>query len=195
MMVAKQEDPRERRESIQHPDLGVRLMMASNKEQSGACRCNCGGSCSRTGEPLMNEESLLRVFARRMPWLIVLMLLQSISSFVLQRYEKLIEENAIIAAYLTMLVGGGGNAAVQVVTDLVRQQTRAKHDTTGVYTAPPFWGTLRREGLLSLMAACTLAAVAYPRVRYLSIGSPPSTLDAVAICTSCKCPGATSGYC
>lgn len=112
------------------------------------------------------------------------MLVQSVSSFVLQRYEDLIEDNVIIASYLTMLVGGGGNAAVQVVTDIVRRQTQAQHDVSGKYEPPKFARTIGREALLALMAAVTVAGVAYPRVRYLSFGSLPSALDAVAISTA-----------
>ena len=97
----------------------------------GRCCACCGSCCAGAAVEPPDIEPLLHVFARRIPWLVSLMLIQSVSSFVLQRYEDLIENNVIIASYLTMLVGGGGNAAVQVVTDLVRRHTRAQHDETG----------------------------------------------------------------
>ena len=121
---------------------------------------------------------------RRMPWLILLMMVQSLSSFVLQRYEKLIEENIVIASFLTMLVGGGGNAAVQVVTDIVRAMTRAQHDKTGAYSKPRFWRTLGREMLLAVAVSVTLGLFAFLRVRYVSLGSGASKVDALAIALS-----------
>ena len=42
------------------------------------------------------------------------MLLQSLSSIILQKYEDLIKNHVIVTLFLTMLVGAGGNAGAQV---------------------------------------------------------------------------------
>ena len=56
-------------------------------------------------------------------------MLQSSSSFILDRYEPLIREHLFITLFLTMLVGAGGNAgnqsAIKVIRGLVRTLLRA----------------------------------------------------------------------
>lgn len=135
-------------------------------------RCGCGADIFE--EEDAGPEPLWKVFLQRMPWLVGLMMVQSVSSVVLQQYEDLIEANVIIASYLTMLVGGGGNAAVQVVTDIVRRNAKSQSVT--------FLGTLARELALALAVAPTLAAIAYLRVRYLGVRA--SELDSFAIALS-----------
>ena len=135
-------------------------------------RCGCGIDIFE--EEDAGPEPLWKVYLQRMPWLLALMMVQSVSSIVLQQYEDLIEANVIIASYLTMLVGGGGNAAVQVVTDIVRRNAKSQ--------AATFLGTFARELALAFAVAPTLAVVAYLRVRYL--GARASELDSFAIALS-----------
>jgi Mg/Co/Ni transporter MgtE len=46
-------------------------------------------------------------------WLLGLLVLQSMSSVVLDRYQDLVREHIVITLFLTMLVGAGGNAGNQ----------------------------------------------------------------------------------
>ena len=48
------------------------------------------------------EASLMSLVCRRFPWLVSLMLVQSISGFVVERFEALVERHVILAAFLTM---------------------------------------------------------------------------------------------
>ena len=59
--------------------------------------------------------------AHRFPWLFGLMLLQSVSGFVVEHFEALIQQHIVLAAFLTMLVGGGGNSSGQTVAELVKR--------------------------------------------------------------------------
>ena len=49
----------------------------------------------------------------RSSWLVGLLVLQSLSSFILRKHEKLLIEHTSILQFLTMLVGAGGNAGNQ----------------------------------------------------------------------------------
>lgn len=49
----------------------------------------------------------------RSGWLVGLLCLQSLSSFIISRNEKLLSEHLVIVQFLTMLVGAGGNAGNQ----------------------------------------------------------------------------------
>eukprot|EP00282_Hemiselmis_andersenii_P036809 CAMPEP_0169447744 /NCGR_PEP_ID=MMETSP1042-20121227/11677_1 /TAXON_ID=464988 /ORGANISM="Hemiselmis andersenii, Strain CCMP1180" /LENGTH=543 /DNA_ID=CAMNT_0009559309 /DNA_START=18 /DNA_END=1649 /DNA_ORIENTATION=- len=65
-----------------------------------------------------NSEVWLEVWNRG-KWLLVLLLFQSTSSIILSSFEELIKHHLVLALFLTMLVGAGGNAGAQsVVKDI-----------------------------------------------------------------------------
>lgn len=49
----------------------------------------------------------------RAGWLVGLLVLQSMSSFIIQRNESMLQKHLVIVRFLTMLVGAGGNAGNQ----------------------------------------------------------------------------------
>lgn len=59
------------------------------------------------------EESIYGCVKERAGWLVGLLILQSMSSFILAQNEALLEEHMVIIRFLTMLVGAGGNAGNQ----------------------------------------------------------------------------------
>lgn len=65
-----------------------------------------------------------RLRGARRRWLLGLLVLQSMSSFVLDSYQDLLREHLVVTLFLTMLVGAGGNAgnqsAIKVIRGLVR---------------------------------------------------------------------------
>ena len=73
------------------------------------------GSAERAeGSP--RGRGLLASLGRRIPLLLALLLFQSGSSFILANFEELIATHSVIVAFLTMLVGAGGNAGNQVIS-------------------------------------------------------------------------------
>eukprot|EP00802_Teleaulax_amphioxeia_P004388 Tamp_04392.p1 GENE.Tamp_04392~~Tamp_04392.p1 ORF type:complete len:360 (-),score=96.87 Tamp_04392:1898-2977(-) len=54
-------------------------------------------------------------------WLVVLMIFQSIASMVLAQFEDLIKAHVVIALFLTMLIGSGGNAGGQSVAKAIHE--------------------------------------------------------------------------
>lgn len=126
--------------------------------------------------PSYLDTPILEMFSRRFPWLLLLMLFQSVSGFIVERFEQLIEQHVILAAFLTMLVGGGGNSSGQTVAELVRRLS------TGELTTADLPRVLLKEVSTGLLLAIGLALGAYPRVRLLSHGA--TDLDALAIALS-----------
>lgn len=59
------------------------------------------------------ELSFTSVVMDRAGWLAGLLVLQSLSSFIIQRNEILLQDHAVIVRFLTMLIGAGGNAGNQ----------------------------------------------------------------------------------
>eukprot|EP01079_Euglenida_sp_SAG-EU17-18_P010667 gene10667-1940_t len=95
---------------------------------------------------------LVQMCLKRTSLLVLLMLLQSISSSILKRYEGLIREYTIIPLFLTMLVGAGGNAGNQSTV----------HSITGLLT-----GQFRQAPGPKLLPLCASSLVP----RFLPTGS------------------------
>jgi len=61
-----------------------------------------------------------RMVTDRAGWLVGLLVLQSMSSFIIQRNETLLQRHPVIVRFLTMLVGAGGNAGNQASVRVIR---------------------------------------------------------------------------
>ena len=62
---------------------------------------------------VLAEETFWHSVSDRAGWLVGLLMMQSMSSFILARNEALLQEHLVIVRFLTMLVGAGGNAGNQ----------------------------------------------------------------------------------
>eukprot|EP00657_Telonema_sp_P-1_P001993 TRINITY_DN14819_c0_g1_i1.p1 TRINITY_DN14819_c0_g1~~TRINITY_DN14819_c0_g1_i1.p1 ORF type:complete len:207 (+),score=32.06 TRINITY_DN14819_c0_g1_i1:278-898(+) len=109
-------------------------------------------------------------------WLVMLMLMQSTSSWILGKYTALLEEHMLIISFLTMLVGAGGNAGAQAAVDSVR----------GIALGRPEYSSISRvlpdAAMLSVMLSAALGCIAWVRVRWVYGGD---FYDACAISVSC----------
>jgi len=106
----------------------------------------------------------------------MLMLVQSISGYVVEQFETLIQQHVILASFLTMLVGGGGNSSGQTVAELVKRLGMGDIEPRQLPRV------LLREVLVGLCLAVGLGLATFPRVRLLS--KRATDLDAMAIALS-----------
>lgn len=103
---------------------------------------------------------LWRLVWQRGAWLIGLLILQSFSSFILSSYSTMLNAYTIIAVYLTMLIGTGGNAGNQSATIVIRGLT------TGELSRRNGLRVLFREFSVSLVMALLLMSVSFVRVYW-----------------------------
>lgn len=82
-------------------------------------------SSSAILEAEMPSESL-HLFGPRCSWLVAMLLVQSVSSLIMESFRGLIASHMELAFFLTMLVGLGGNAGGQSVVLTVRELARGK---------------------------------------------------------------------
>eukprot|EP00429_Kryptoperidinium_foliaceum_P022052 CAMPEP_0176148042 /NCGR_PEP_ID=MMETSP0120_2-20121206/75483_1 /TAXON_ID=160619 /ORGANISM="Kryptoperidinium foliaceum, Strain CCMP 1326" /LENGTH=397 /DNA_ID=CAMNT_0017484699 /DNA_START=117 /DNA_END=1308 /DNA_ORIENTATION=+ len=90
------------------------------------------------------DEPFWRSVSDRAGWLVGLLVLQSMSSFILGRNEKLLQKHSVIVRFLTMLVGAGGNAGNQASVRVIRglavgtidDSNQKRHDGRGVESGP-----------------------------------------------------------
>jgi len=121
------------------------------------------------------QTSFWKLIAQRSPWLIGLLFLQSISSIIMRSYQVVLDNNIILAFFLTMLIGTGGNAGNQSGALVIRGLA------TGEIGKKNRFKMLLREFGISLVMALFLGSISFIRV----ILTPESTLlAAFAISTS-----------
>ena len=107
------------------------------------------------------ETSAWKLIWQRTPWLIGLLLLQSVSSFIMSSYQDVVDKYFIITMFLTMLIGTGGNAGNQSSALVVRGLA------TGEISRKNSIKVLLREFGISLVIATLLVVVAFARVYIL----------------------------
>lgn len=113
---------------------------------------------------------------QRVPWLIGLLLLQSVSGFILGSYQATIEAHMILAIFITMLIGTGGNAGNQSGAIVLRGLT------TGEITRKNSRRVVLRELSLALVVGFLLTSVAAFRI-YLD-PHQKTILETFAVCSS-----------
>ena len=97
---------------------------------------------------------------QRSTWLIGLLLLQSVSSVIMGRYDGMIQKYAVLSIFLTMITGTGGNAGNQSATLVIRGLT------TGEMNRQNIFRVLTREFGIALVISSLLVAVGFFRVYY-----------------------------
>ncbi|MGE0009417.1 MAG: magnesium transporter [Candidatus Babeliales bacterium] len=110
------------------------------------------------------ETPFFKILFERSYILIILLLAQSVSSMILERYSALACGYVFFNLFLTMLVSAGGNSSSQTSALVIQ----------GMASGEIHPGTIRRfltrEFAMSVMLACILGVVAFGRA-YFTIGA------------------------
>jgi len=77
-------------------------------------------SSSKTTYEELDNMTFCSSLTDRTKWLVGLLVLQSMSSFIIARNESLLQHHTVIVQFLTMLVGAGGNAGNQAAVRVIR---------------------------------------------------------------------------
>jgi Mg/Co/Ni transporter MgtE len=108
----------------------------------------------------LDANQIFNVVWNRTSVLVSLLLLQSLSQFILEMYETLISKHVIIPLFLTMLVGAGGNAGNQAT---VRAITGL---ASGEFSPHDYVRLLVKESMVGVINATLLAGIGFARVYY-----------------------------
>jgi magnesium transporter len=104
-------------------------------------------------------------FRNRAPWVIILALAGLVSGFVVQRFEGLLQQFAILAVFMPMLADTGGNTGSQSATLVVRALAMKEISSRDVLRI------LRKELIIALLLGVMLGVIAYGRVVFFSGGA------------------------
>jgi len=66
------------------------------------------------------ESSLMNNFRRRIGWMILLLMLNTLTGSIILGHKKLIEGIVVLSAFIPILIGSGGNAGAQSSTVVIR---------------------------------------------------------------------------
>jgi cation transporter-like permease len=108
---------------------------------------------------------------KRLPWLVILLMLQSFSASILASYDSYLEVHIVFTYFIPMIVGTGGNAGNQCSVMVTRALALGMGDAEVVRV-------IKKEAPIAFITAITLGMFAFMRV---AIEYPSDTRSAAAI--------------
>ncbi len=125
------------------------------------------------------DTSVLTLAKNRLPWLLILMLSATFTGRIMMRFEGLLSQVAILAAFIPMLMDTGGNSGNQSSTLMIRGLA------TGEITSKDWLIVFWKEARIALLVGSVLAAVNFLRLLVLEQVNMPiaATVCATLIIT------------
>ncbi|RKX74177.1 MAG: magnesium transporter [Spirochaetes bacterium] len=116
-------------------------------------------------EAVYMKTSALVHFKNRVPWIIILAILGLVSGFIVQRFEALLLQFAILAVFMPMIADTGGNTGSQAATLVVRALAIKEISPGDILKV------LFKEIVVAVLIALILAVIAFMRVILFGQGS------------------------
>lgn len=108
-------------------------------------------------EPLhttYTATSVVALFRRRIPWLFILVIVAMATAGIIAAFEATLETTVILAAFIPMLIGSGGNTGAQSATLIVRALA------TGDIEVAQWARTLGKEALVGILLGVIMGGAA-----------------------------------
>lgn len=115
-----------------------------------------------TTEQSYFHTSVWQFFANRLPWLVALLLLGTLSSGIIAKFETLLATLPIIAAFMPAMVDTGGNIGSQISALVIRGMA------LGEIEQKDWWRVLLRELLIGAILALVLAITVLLRALFIT---------------------------
>ena len=120
------------------------------------------------------------IWKSRMPWLMILMLSATLTQMVITSFEEALAAQAVLTAFIPMLMGTGGNSGSQASTAVIRSLSLGETEPGDVIKV--IW----REIRVAVLCGVTLAAVNFVKLllvdRMLLGNAAVTTPVALTIC-------------
>lgn len=128
------------------------------------------------------RSKVFEIWKSRIPWLLFLMLSATLTQMVITSYETALAAQAVLTAYIPMLMGTGGNSGSQASTAVIRSLSLGETEPSDVLKV--IW----REIRVAALCGVTLAAVNFVKllvVDRMLLGNPAVTIPvALTICAT-----------
>jgi len=117
------------------------------------------GGTEALDEPYL-EIPLLKLFKKRVVWLVVLFLGEMLTATVMQYFEGQIQKAVVLALFIPLIISSGGNSGSQASTLIIQAMA------VGEITIVDWWRVLRREIMSGLLLGGMLGLIGFFRVVF-----------------------------
>ncbi|PES71909.1 magnesium transporter [Bacillus cereus] len=121
------------------------------------------------------ESSVWSIFAKRIPWLLLLFIAEAYTGTVLKHFEDEIETVVALTFFLPLLVGTGGNTGTQVVATIIRAVG------IGEVRFKDMFRVIRKEVLIGLLLGLSLGVAGLIRAYILGVGIEVAQVVAITM--------------
>ena len=115
------------------------------------------GGTEALDEPYL-DMPILKLFRKRVTWLIVLFLGELLTASVMGYYEEEIAKAVFLASFIPLIISSGGNSGSQASTLIIQAMA------VGEITITDWWRVMRREIISGLLLGSVLGIFGFIRV-------------------------------
>jgi magnesium transporter len=115
------------------------------------------GGTEALDEPYL-EVPLLKLFKKRIVWLVVLFLGEMLTATAMGFFEDEIAKALVLALFVPLIISSGGNSGSQASTLIIQAMA------LGEITVSDWWRVVRRELLSGLLLGAVLGVIGFVRV-------------------------------
>ena len=115
------------------------------------------GGTEALDEPYL-EIPLLKLFKKRIVWLVVLFLSEMLTATAMGYFEDEIAKAVVLALFVPLIISSGGNSGSQASTLIIQAMA------LGELKIADWWRVIRRELLSGLMLGAVLGIIGFTRV-------------------------------
>jgi magnesium transporter len=115
------------------------------------------GGTSALNQPYL-EMPLMRLFSKRVVWLIVLFLGEMLTATAMAFFEDEIAKAVVLALFVPLIISSGGNSGSQASTLIIQAMA------VGEITLADWWRVMKREILSGLLLGAVLGLIGFFRI-------------------------------
>ncbi|MBN2558519.1 MAG: magnesium transporter, partial [Clostridia bacterium] len=130
-------------------------------------------------EEIYMKASTFSMARKRIVWLLVLMITATFTQAIIRSYDAMLATYVILAAYIPMLMGTGGNAGSQASTLIIRGLA------LGDIKMKDFFRIIGKEARVALMVGVSLAIINF--IKMYLIDRPDNIFISIAVSISLMC--------
>ncbi|MFO7611328.1 MAG: magnesium transporter [Clostridia bacterium] len=130
-------------------------------------------------EEIYMKASTFSMARKRIVWLLVLMITATFTQAIIRSYDAMLATYVILAAYIPMLMGTGGNAGSQASTLIIRGLA------LGDIKMKDFFRIIGKEARVALMVGISLAIINF--IKMYLIDRPDNIFISIAVSISLMC--------
>lgn len=115
------------------------------------------GGTEALDEPYL-DTSILKLFRKRVVWLIVLFLGEMMTASVMEHFEEELAKAVVLALFIPLIISSGGNSGSQASTLVIQALA------IGDVKITDWWRIMKREIISGLLLGTVLGIIGYTRV-------------------------------